>query len=87
MDITVRMLGDHPLDIAGYALSGFHRPLFSESANLTITCDHEHFFPEWLAAPPLGAECAVDADGNEIMTGVLYGVRITASAVELKVEG
>ena len=87
MDIIVRVLGNHPLDILGYAMSGFHRPLFGESANLTITCDHEHFFPEWLAAPPLGAECAVDADGNEIMTGVLYGVRITASAVELKVEG
>ena len=87
MDITVRMLGDHPMDIVGYALSGFHRPLLGESANLTVTCDHNQFFPSWLAAPPLGAECTVEVDAYEIMAGVLYGVRITASAVELKVEG
>ena len=87
MDIIVRVLGNHPLDILGYAMSGFHRPLFGESANLTVTCQHDQCFPEWLESPPLGIECTVEVDAYEIMAGVLYGVRVTASAVELKVEG
>ena len=44
-------------------------------------------FPEWLAEPPLGLTCAVSYDGAELMTGYLYGVRVTAEAVELQVEG
>ena len=87
MDIAVRLGGDHPLDIAGYALAGYHRPLSGESANLTVTAQHDQFFPEWLAAPPLGLDCTVEVDGDEIMAGILYGVRVTAKAVELQVEG
>lgn len=87
MDIVVRLGGAHPLDIAGYALTGYHRPLSGETANLTVTVQHDQFLPEWLAAPPLGLDCAVEVDGEEIMAGVLYGVRVTAETVELKVEG
>lgn len=87
MDIAVRFGGEHPLDIAGYALTGYHRPLAGETANLTITAQHDQFFPEWLAAPPLGLDCTVEVDAVEIMAGLLYGCRVTAETVELKVEG
>lgn len=87
MRITVKLASDHPLDIAGYALTGYHRPLSGETANLTITVQHDQFLPEWLSSPPLGLDCTVDADDEEIMAGVLYGVRVTAETVELKVEG
>lgn len=87
MDILVRLGGDHPLDIAGYAMTGYHRPLSGETANLTVTAQHDQFVPGWLAAPPLGMNCTVDVDGEEIMAGVLYGVLMTDETVELKVEG
>lgn len=87
MDIAVRLGGAHPLDVEGYALAGYHRPLSGEAANLTVTCDHAAFFPGWLAAPPLGLDCTVEVDAVEVMAGVLYGVRVTTNAVELKVEG
>lgn len=85
--IAVRFGGDHPLTVHGYELSGYHRPLGGEVANLTVRCDWTEFFPEWLAEPPLGLTCAVSYDGAELMTGYLYGVRVTAEAVELQVEG
>lgn len=87
MNIVARLGGAHPLDIVGYALTGYHRPLSGETANLTITAQHNQFFQEWLAAPPLGLDCTVEVDGEEIMAGVLYGARVTAETVELKVEG
>lgn len=87
MNITLKFGGAHPLDIAGYALTGYHRPLSGETANLTVTAQHDQFFPEWLAAPPLGLDCTVDVDGDDIMAGVMYGIRVTAETVELKVEG
>jgi hypothetical protein len=87
VNITLKFGGDHPLDIAADALSGYHRPLSGEVANLTATCVPTEFFPDWLSSPPLGVDCAVVVDGEDIMAGVLYGCRVTAETVELKVEG
>ncbi len=87
MNITLKFGGDHPLDIAADALSGYHRPLSGEVANLTATCPQTAFFPEWLSSPPLGLDCTVGLDGEDIIAGVLYGCRVTAETVELKVEG
>lgn len=87
MEIAARFGGDHPLDIAGYALTGYHRPLSGEAANLTVTAQHDQFLPEWLESPPLGLDCTVEVDAVEIMAGLLYGCRVTAEVVELKVEG
>ena len=85
--IAVRFGGDHPLTVYGYEMSGYHRPLGGEVANLTVRLDREEFFPDWLAVPPLGLSCAVSYAGVELMAGYLYGVRVTAEAVELRVEG
>lgn len=87
MNILLKIGGDHPLDIAADALSGYHRPLSGEVANLTATCAPTAFFSEWLSSLPLGLDCTVEVDGEDIMAGILYGARVTAKAVELKVEG
>jgi len=86
-DVAVRFGGDHPLTVVGYEMSGYHRPLGGEVANLTVRLDPDRFFPEWLAVPPLGLDCAVRYAGTELMAGYLYGVRVTAEAVELRIEG
>lgn len=87
MNIVVRFAGDHPLDIAADSISGYHRPLSGEVANLTASCQPDAFIDGWLTSPPLGLACAVEVDGKEIMSGILYGVRVTAKNVEVQVEG
>ena len=85
--IAVRFGGEHPLTVTGYEMSGYHRPLGGEVANLTVRLEPTEFFPEWLAVPPFGLSCTVSYAGVELMAGYLYGVRVTAEAVELRVEG
>lgn len=87
MSVELAFGGDFPYTIEGLALDGFHRPLGGEVANLTVTAAHQAVDADWLAVPPLGAECTVAYDGAEVMTGVLYGVEVTAEAVRLQVEG
>lgn len=87
MNILLRFAGDHPLDIAADSISGYHRPLSGEVANLTASCQQTAFIDGWLIAPPLGLACTVEVDGEEIMAGILYGVRVTAKNIELQVEG
>ncbi|MBK8132640.1 MAG: hypothetical protein IPK48_07955 [Gammaproteobacteria bacterium] len=87
MSVDVEFPGDHPVTIVGYALSGFHRPLSGESANLTVSADPALIWPDWLQAPPLGAACSVFFDDATILEGTLAGVRVTTESVELKVEG
>ncbi|MFZ1492405.1 MAG: hypothetical protein WAU60_03220 [Candidatus Competibacter denitrificans] len=85
--IHVVFPGDHPLDLAGETLAGYHRPLDGESANLTVTAAPQSFFPAWLTSPPLGTPCQVLYEGETVLDGALYGVKVTAKAVELRVEG
>ena len=87
MNILLRFSGDHPLNIAADSISGYHRPLSGEVANLTASCQPTAFIDGWLIAPPLGMACTVEVDSVEIIAGILYGVRVTSKAVELKVEG
>ncbi len=87
MNILLRFSGDHPLDIAADSISGYHRPLSGEVANLTASCKPDAFIDGWLTSPPLGLACTVEVDSVDIMAGILYGVRVTANAVELQVEG
>jgi len=87
LNILLRFSGDHPLDIAADSISGYHRPLSGEVANLTASCQPDAFIDGWLIAPPLGLACVVEVDGEEIMSGILYGVRVAVEAVELRVEG
>lgn len=87
MNIRVAFAGDHPTTINGIALAGYHRPLNGEVANLTITAERSQFFPEWLESPPLGMACSVYYGEDPVMEGYLYGVRASAAAVELTVEG
>lgn len=87
MNILLRFSGDHPIDIAADSISGYHRPLSGEVANLTASCQPDAFIDGWLTAPPLGLACAVEVDNVEIMAGILYGVRVTSQAIELQVEG
>lgn len=87
MIVAVAFSGDHPLTVAGAELSGYHRPLGGESANLTVVVEHDALFAGWLACPPLGIGCDVSYGGDSIMVGYLYGVRATSKAVELRIEG
>lgn len=87
MIISIEFPGAHPITIIGYALSGFHRPLNGESANLTMAVNPALLWPDWLQAPPLGAACSVFFDSTTILDGTLAGVRVTAESVELRVEG
>lgn len=85
--IAVTFSGDHPLTVAAAELSGYHRPLGGESANLTVTVEHDALFADWLACPPLGIGCEVAYDGSSIMSGTLYGVRVDSRKIELRIEG
>lgn len=87
MSIAVTFGGDHPLTVSGIELSGYHRPLGGEVANLTVTAPHDAFFDDWLACPPLGIACSVAYGGETIMNGYLYGVRVDSAKVELRIEG
>lgn len=87
MSVTVSFGGEHPLSVTAIEMSGYHRPLGGEVANLTIVADRSEFFAEWLACPPLGVTCDVTYGGLAIMSGYLYGVRFDAGKVELRVEG
>jgi hypothetical protein len=87
MSVTVTFGGDHPFTVNGIELSGYHRPLGGELANLSVAAKHADFFERWLACPPLGIECAVAYGGDPIMNGYLYGVRADSAKVELRIEG
>lgn len=87
MSVVASFGGDHPLSVTAIEMSGYHRPLGGEVANLTITADRAEFFDDWLACPPLGVACDVTYGGLAIMSGVLYGVRVDAGKVELRIEG
>ena len=87
MSVLVTFNGDHPLTVAGNELSGYHRPLGGESANLAVTVEHDALFAGWLACPPLGVGCEVSYGAESIMLGYLYGVRATTKVVELRIEG
>lgn len=84
---SLEFLGPHPLVIRGRALAGYHRPLSGEVASLTATVPRAELFPEWLTSPPLGQACRVDHDGVPVMSGTLYSVRVTATEIELRIEG
>lgn len=85
--IAVTISGDHPLTVAAAELSGYHRPLGGEAANLAVTVEHDALFAGWLACPPLGIGCDVRYGSEPIMVGYLYGVRASAKVVELRIEG
>lgn len=85
--IFVSFAGACSIDLVGEVLEGFHRPLNGEAASLTVTVAHADLNAGWLQAPPLGAACAVSYDDDEVMSGVLHGVDVTAAGVRLKVEG
>ena len=87
MSITVALAGDHPATLAGLALDGYRRPLNGEIANLTVGVAHDSLPPGWLATPPLGVACTVSYAAETVMTGYLYGVKATAAAVTLSIEG
>lgn len=87
MSLTLEFGGDCPLTVEAVALDSFHRPLEGEAASLTATVAHEDLPPCWLDIPPLGISCEVAADGETLLAGALYGITVSAGAVELKVEG
>lgn len=87
MSVIVTFGGDHPLAVSAIEMSGYHRPLAGEVANLSIIANRAEFFAEWLACPPLGVACEVTYGGLAIMSGYLYGVRVDAEKVELRIEG
>ena len=87
MGISVDFDGDLPITVLGHAVSGWHRPLWGEAANLTVTAIRSDLEPNWLQVPPLGLSCRVYHDGRLLMSGFLAGVQANASGVELGIEG
>lgn len=87
--MSVSILFTHvsaPLSFECISMSGYTRPLNGEAANLSVVAAHEKFHPVWLGNPPLGQACTVYSDGETVMAGALYGVKATASAIELSIE-
>lgn len=87
LGLSIDFDGDLPLTVLGSALSGWHRPLSGEAANLTVTAVPGDLEPGWLEAPPLGHACQVYHDGRPLMTGFLAGVRASPDGIELRIEG
>lgn len=85
--IAVEFAGDHPVAVAGLSLDGYRRPLDGEVASLTVRAAFDAFGPGWLESPPLGRSCSVRFDGAWVMDGALYGVKVSADGVDLRVEG
>lgn len=85
--VLLALGGSHPIDIEGIAIQGYHRPLGGEVASLVMIVAYEQVFPDWIQAPPLGLTCRVEYDGVLVMTGYLYVVRATSTAIELRIEG
>lgn len=72
---------------AARAVSGYHRPLNGEAANLTVTLDRAtDTDPDWFI-PPLGAQATVLLDGAVLLTGVLTGVALDRTTTQLRLEG
>ena len=87
MGISIDFGGDLPITVLGHAVSGWHRPLWGEAANLTVTAVRSDLEPGWLQVPPLGLSCRVYHDGRLLMAGFLAGVQANASGIELRIEG
>lgn len=85
--IAVALGGDNPIAVPGIELSGYHRPLGGEVANLTVTVAHDEFFEDWLACPPLGVACNVAHGAEPLIEGYLFGLRVDSGKVELRIEG
>ena len=85
--IFIAFSGACPIELVGEVLEGFHRPLNGEAASLTVTVAHADLNAGWLQAPPLGTACAVSYDDDDVLSGALHGVDVTAAGVRLKVEG
>lgn len=83
----VILAGPQPLSFQCQTIQGFHRPLGGEVASLTLTVARSQLFPEWLEAPPLGQAARIEYNGAWLMSGYLYAVSITSTAIELRIEG
>ena len=68
-------------------LSGYHRPLASEAANLTLSLALAPAQRSDWADPPLGEEVVVTADGVTLLEGVLTGLHWTRADLTVQVEG
>ena len=85
--LTVTLAADPPVEVLARELSGYHRPLNGEAANLTlILALPEAARADWIA-PPLGVPAAVYADGLLVLEGALTWVKWTLTEISVGVEG
>ncbi|MDG4549875.1 MAG: hypothetical protein P9F19_01490 [Candidatus Contendobacter sp.] len=85
--VVVVVGGVHPVEVTGYRLEGYHRPLGGEGANLTVVCAPTAVPAPVLTYPPLGAPGTVRFDDDLVLFGYLAGVDVSADAVQLRIEG
>lgn len=78
---------DPPREWTASALSGYHRPLSGEAANLTLTLELTLDERSAWSVPPLGESALVLYDGETILEGVLTGVAWTPAEISVAVEG
>ena len=87
MILTIALTTDPPRDVAARELSGYHRPLNGESANLTMVLDVPRAERSDWSAPPLGVAAAVYADGALLLEGTLTRVVWTLADLTVGIEG
>lgn len=85
--LTLELRSGETHRYAARALSGYHRPLNGETANLTVLLDRApETDPDWFL-PPLGAQATVNWDDETLLIGVLTGASLDRTTVTLRIEG
>lgn len=85
--VTVTLADGEAHDYPARDLSGYHRPLNGEAANLTITLDRSPALDLDFTVPPLAARARIGLDGDELLDGVLTRVHMDRTTITLGVEG
>ena len=78
---------DPPRNWPASAISGYHRPLSGEAANLTLTLDIPWRDRKAWSSPPLGASATVRYGAETLLEGALTAVSWSRSELTVSVEG
>lgn len=85
--LTLRLASGEIREIPVRAVSGFHRPLNGEAANLTLAIDRSAVTdPDW-SDPPLGAQAEVTQGSCALLSGVLAHVVMDRTTIQAGIEG
>ena len=85
--LTLRLVSGEIREIPVRAVSGFHRPLNGEAANLMLTIDRSAVTdPDW-SGPHLGAQAEVTQGSRTLLSGMLARVVMDRTTIQAGIEG